>query len=489
MKTAPRAVPSWSGLSVRALPLLPSAVLVTVGVVLLLAPPDGHYGLLVAVVPFLAAAVHGAVATALIGSLTVALFVALHLWHGEDDPDVAAIKLAFVAAAAASAVLIGQVRTRERALNRARDIALTLQQGLLPGKFPSNSAVEVCHRYAPTDAEAGVGGDWFDMIRLSSARVALVIGDVVGHGVAAAATMGRLRTAVRTLADLDLAPDELMARMDDLCVQLSDEDDMRDLGATCLYVVYDPISRCCSLTSAGHTPPVLLHTDGRAELPQLTEHPPLGVGGTPFDATELVLDEGTVIALYTDGLLDLRHRPADAALADVVDALTPTGRPLQEMCDDVYERAPAEPDDDVAVLLARVGTLRADRVATWQFPKDPESVGRARAVSVGQMELWGLCEEAFSTELVISELITNAVRYASEPITLRLINDDHALICEVSDGSSTSPHMRLPRLMDEGGRGLFIIGRLAHRWGTRYDDRGKTVWVEQTPSKAPLPQR
>ena len=464
--------------SVPVIRLLPSAALATAALVLLVTPPDDHYGLLVAVLPFLAAAVHGAHATAFIGALSVALFASLRVWRAEDDTAVALIKLGLVTTAAVVAVLVSQARFRERSLNRARDIALALQEGLLPRAIPHSSAVDVSHRYVPTDTEAGVGGDWFDVIRLSGARVALVMGDVVGHGVHAAATMGRLRTAVRTLADLDLAPDELLARMDDLAEQL-DEDDAHGLGATCLYLVYDPISRVCAFASAGHTPPALLRPDGTVEFPQLVEHPPLGIGGTPFATTELTLDEGTVIALYTDGLLDLRNRGADAALAAVAAVLAPPAASLRELCDRVYAQAPADSEDDVAVMLARVKAVPGDRVATWRLPPDARSVSAARAAAAAQLAAWGLDKASFTTELVVSELVTNAVRHASAPICLRLIMD-HALICEVSDGSSTAPHMRLPRLTDEGGRGLYLCGRLATRWGTRYTGTGKTIWVEQT---------
>jgi serine phosphatase RsbU (regulator of sigma subunit)/anti-sigma regulatory factor (Ser/Thr protein kinase) len=466
-----------SAASVSPTRLLPSAALAAAAVALLVTPPDDHYGLLVAVLPFLAAAVHGAHATAVIGALSVALFASLRVWRAEDDTAVALTKLGLVTTAAVVAVLVSQARFRERSLNRARDIALALQEGLLPRAIPHSSAVDVCHRYVPTDTEAGVGGDWFDVIRLSGARVALVMGDVVGHGVHAAATMGRLRTAVRTLADLDLAPDELLARMDDLAEQL-DEDETHGLGATCLYLVYDPISRVCSLASAGHTPPALLRPDGAVDFPQLVEHPPLGIGGTPFATTELTLDEGTVIALYTDGLLDLRNRGTDAALSAIAGVLSPPTASLRELCDRVYAQAPADSEDDVAVMLARVKSVPGDHVATWHLPADPRSASAARAAAAGQLAAWGLDKAVFTTELLVSEMVTNAVRHASPPVTLRLIRDD-ALICEVSDGSATAPHMRLPRLTDEGGRGLYLCGRLAERWGTRYTGTGKTIWVEQ----------
>jgi serine phosphatase RsbU (regulator of sigma subunit)/anti-sigma regulatory factor (Ser/Thr protein kinase) len=473
--SASRAGPDLLTMAVR---LVPITVLVGAGMVFVVAPPGDHYGLLLSVVPFLAAAVHGATVTALIGGLTVALYAGVGLFRSDEDVDVTLIKLAFLTAASATAVLFSQARARERTLNRAQDVALGLQQGLMPASLAGNHTVEVCHRYEPTDSEAGVGGDWCDVIRLSGARVALVSGDVVGHGVHAAATMGRLRTAVRTLADLDLPPDELLSRMDDLAAQLAEEDETRDLVAAFLYAEYDPVARTCTLAGAGHPPPAVVRPDGTVEFPQLAEHPPLGIGGTPFETTTMDMAEGTVLALFTDGLLDLRHREPDAALADVAAALGPPTRPLPEICDDVYDIAPSESDDDVTVLLARVHAVKPDHVATWEFPADDRAPGEARAAVGRQLTAWGLHEDVFATELVVTELVTNAIRHAAPPVTLRLIRTD-ALICEVSDASSTAPHMRLPRLLDEGGRGLYIVGRLARRWGTRYTDTGKTIWVEQ----------
>ncbi|SEG69604.1 Serine phosphatase RsbU, regulator of sigma subunit [Actinacidiphila yanglinensis] len=471
----------------RAAPLL---VLAATATALVLTSPTGHFGLVLTVVPFLAAAVHGVQATALIGALTVATYAALRHWQPEDSTDMWVIRLGLVAATASVAVLISVGRARERALTRSRDTSLVLQRGLLPHDFPASSAAEVRYRYVPADTAAGVGGDWFDVIPLSGARVALVMGDVVGHGVQAAATMGRLRTAVHTLADLDLAPDEVLARMDDLVLRMSEGDEGNEPGASCLYMVYDPITRTCTMADAGHTPPAFVSPDGRVEFAPVTKNPPLGVGGVPFEGSEVTLDEGTVIALYTDGLLDLRHQAADDATQTLAALLSPgtdragrdgAGRQqdvLEGMCERVYAHLPAERDDDVALLLARTRVLDGDRVAMWELPARPEDVATARAALMARMEAWGLAEHAFAMELVVSELLTNAVRHGSPPVTLRLIRD-HALICEVSDGSSTSPHARRAQPWDEGGRGLFLVGQVADRWGTRYTPSGKTIWAEK----------
>ena len=471
---------------------LPTLVLIASAVALLIANPTGHYSLVLAVVPLLAAAVHGVHGTAVIGALTVAAYILLRSQMAEDATDVWLIKLAFIVVTAGLGMLLAQARARERLLAHSQDLALVLQRGLLPHDLPETSAVRVAHRYVPADTRAGVGGDWFDVIQLPGARVALVIGDVTGHGIHAAALMGRLRTAVHTLADLDLSPAELLARMDDLVTRLGTNEKGGEPGATCLYLIYDPVSRVCSVAGAGHTPPAFVRPDGVVEFPQLPEHPPLGVGGVHFENAEFTLPEGTVIALYTDGLLDLRHYHADDALDRLAALLAPVaGGPeaaaetsLAAICDRVCAGQRATPDDDVALLLARTRAIAGGRVVAWDLPADPRSAARARAAVARQLTAWGLDDQVFPTELAVSELVTNSVRHASAPITLRLIRD-RSLICEVSDGSRTTPHLHHARLMDEGGRGLYLVSQIADRWGTRYTETGKTIWVEQA---LPLPR-
>ncbi|WP_405968484.1 serine/threonine-protein phosphatase [Streptomyces sp. NBC_00015] len=382
-----------------------------------------------------------------------------------------------------------------RRYSYARATALTLQRSLLPRGAPRQSAVEVAYRYLPAGDRVGVGGDWYDVIPLSGARVALVVGDVVGHGIHAAATMGRLRTAVRTLADIDLPPDELLTHLDDIVLRLSDEtsDDVDgeaagDLGATCLYAVYDPVSRRFTLARAGHLPPALVTPDGTAEILDLPPGPPLGLGGVPFEAAEFELPEGSLLALYTDGLVESRDHDVDAGLARLRQTLVRPAPSLEEICDHVIETLlPIRPDDDVALLLARTHALGAGQVATWELAAEPAAVARARSDVSRQLSDWGLEELGFTAELVVSELVTNAIRYGRPPIRLRLIHDG-TLLCEVSDGSSTTPHLRRARVFDEGGRGLLLVAQLAEHWGTRHARRGKTVWAELSDSaELPLP--
>ncbi|MDT0464329.1 SpoIIE family protein phosphatase [Streptomyces gibsoniae] len=378
-----------------------------------------------------------------------------------------------------------------RRFTQQQSAALTLQRSLLPSAASDLPAVEVACRYLPASGEPGIGGDWFDVIPLSGARVALVVGDVVGHGIHAAASMGRLRAAVRTLASLDLEPDEVVARLDDLVSLLAaereanaDGDRSTDegvLGATCLYAVYDPVSRNCSMARAGHPAPVLSTPEGQVTVLDLPSGPPLGLGGLPFETYEIDVPEGSLLTLYTDGLLQARNGDIDPAVERLCDRLSHPAEPLDRACHSVVgAMLPTDhlPSDDVALLIARTQVLPPENVASWQLPLEATSAARARELTSAKLDEWGLTELVFTTELVASELVTNTYRYAAGPVTLRLIRTQ-SLICEVSDTSHTSPHLRRALSTDEGGRGLFLVAQLTERWGTRYTHDGKTVWTEQ----------
>nr|WTB34672.1 SpoIIE family protein phosphatase [Streptomyces sp. NBC_00830] len=379
-----------------------------------------------------------------------------------------------------------------RRYTREHNTALALQRSLLPQRFPVLNAVEVAGRYQPAGSDTDLGGDWFDVIPLSGARVALVVGDVPGHGVHASATMGRLRAAVHTLADLDLPPDELLTHLDDLVARLAEEEGVgRDephadgaaIGATCLYAVYDPVERRCTLASAGHYPPAVAGPDGSVDFPEVPAGPPLGLGGLPFETVELDLAEGSLLVLYTNGLILARDHDIEFGMDSLRRILSRPEPALEDICHQLTAALlPFRPPDDVALLVARTRALGPDRVASWDLPMDPAVVVDARAAVTRQMGVWGLEDMAYVTELVVSELVTNAIRYGKPPIRLRLIHDQN-LICEVSDGNSTAPHLRRARHDDEGGRGLFLVAQLTDHWGTRYVARGKIIWAE-----LPLPQ-
>ncbi|MEU0919363.1 SpoIIE family protein phosphatase [Streptomyces cyaneofuscatus] len=369
-----------------------------------------------------------------------------------------------------------------RRYTREHQLAVTLQRSLLPRDLLDQSAVDVAHFYQP--AQSGVGGDWFDVIPLPGSRVGLVVGDVVGHGLHAAATMGRLRTAVHNFSSLDLPPDELLARLDDLVQRMDQEGDSAApdggvLGATCLYAVYDPVSQICTMARAGHMPPLVVAPDGTTTISELPAGPPLGLGGMPFETMELRLAEGSQLVLYTDGLVEERSRDIAEGLEKLRTALSHPGRDPGASRRAVLDALlPDQPSDDIALLIARTRTLGADRVAQWDVPFDPSEVGAMRSRAAAQLEEWGLEELVFSTELILSELITNAIRYGAAPVHLRLLRD-RTLTCEVGDSSSTAPHLRYAAGMDEGGRGLFLVAQISEHWGTRYTPEGKVIWAEQ----------
>ncbi|MFC4497745.1 SpoIIE family protein phosphatase [Streptomyces ovatisporus] len=369
-----------------------------------------------------------------------------------------------------------------RRYTREHSMAVALQRSLLPRALPEQTAVEVASRYLP--AQAGVGGDWFDVIPLPGARVALVMGDVVGHGLHAAATMGRLRTAVHNFSTLDLPPEELLAHLDELVVRIDQDavaagDEDTVTGATCLYVIYDPVSRDCVIGSAGHPPPALVRPDGTVVFADVPPGLPLGIGGRPYESAELRLPEGSRLVLFTDGLVERRGQDIDTGLRHLSEALSHAQQSPEEACDAILDALrPDRQSDDIALLVARTRVLEAGRIAEWEVPSDPAAVAGVRAAVTGQLDEWGLEDVAFVTELILSELITNAIRYATGPIRVRLLRD-RTLICEVSDTSSTSPHLRYAATTDEGGRGLFLVAQFAERWGTRYTGDGKVIWCEQ----------
>lgn len=398
--------------------------------------------------------------------------------------------------------VITQALARARLYDAEHARAQALQRGLLPRALPSPAALTPAVRYLPASSGTDIGGDWYDVIPLSAERVAVVIGDVMGHGLAEAATMGRLRTAVHTLANLELPPEEVLAHLNEIVSDLGD-----DSFATCLYAVYDPVSGCCSLARAGHPPPLIVRPDGSVECLDPTPDPPLGAAEPPFSTVDLQLPDGSLLVLFTDGLVESAARDIDTGIAECTQVLTseygrlltcPPRRPhangrgpggehgedhdrLDRLCDLlVGTMLPAQrlTADDTALLIARLHGLPSGNTAGWALPEDPVAAGLARAHVREQLEAWGLDELIMTTELLVSELVANVVRHARGPTRLRLIRG-RSLICEVSDASSTTPRIRRAADMDEGGRGLQLISALSQRWGTRYTAEGKCIWTEQ----------
>ncbi len=370
-----------------------------------------------------------------------------------------------------------------RRYSRERATALTLQRSLLPTGLSAPSSVEVRHRYLPGSKLIEVGGDWYESIALPGARAALVIGDVAGHGVHAAVTMGRLRAAIHTLAGLELQPAEALQQLDELMQTLGEREPH---FATCVYAIFDAISGSCEVASAGHLSPLLVAPDGSTKFLDVPPAPPLGIGGGPIESRRFEVDDGSLLVLYTDGLVENRGRDIDDGLTRLRKVFGPgaTERPLEDLCkatlDGVYSD---QQRDDIAVLLARLSRIPEKHHVSWTLEGTPASVRRARVLVSGQLAEWGLADSAYTTELLVSELVTNALSHAGGgDVKLRLIIDN-ALVCEVFDDAAAMPKLRYAEDDDESGRGLHVVSQLAQRWGTRRTAAGKAVWFE-----LPLPE-
>jgi len=382
--------------------------------------------------------------------------------------------------------LLAQALERARLYDAEHDRSRELQRSLLPRALPELPACTAAARYLPAGQGMDVGGDWYDIIPLSGGQVALVVGDVMGHGLPEAATMGRLRTALHTLADLELPPDEIMSHLNELVAGMGEES-----YVTCLYALYDSTTQICSIAAAGHPPPAVVHPDGTVHFPKLSADPPLGAAEPPFETVELKVPEGSLLVLYTDGLVESAKREMDEGMADLARLLSAAHRSggeadlgragLERLCDTLTAGLlPAEHPtaDDAALLVVRLHALTPDKIASWSLPEDPRAAGQARRHVREQLSTWGLEELAPTTELLASELVGNVVRHAKGPVSLRLLHGAE-LICEVFDGSLTMPRIRRATDTDEGGRGLQLITALTQRWGTRYTSTGKCIWTEQ----------
>jgi serine phosphatase RsbU (regulator of sigma subunit)/anti-sigma regulatory factor (Ser/Thr protein kinase) len=376
----------------------------------------------------------------------------------------------------------GLVLDNARMYTYQESVAETLQDSMLPHIPPRMAGCDIATRYLPGTLLGRVGGDWFDSVKLPGARTALVVGDVMGHGLNSAAMMGQLRTAVQTMAALDLPPAQLLRNLDDLAQRLGDT-----YLATCLYAVYDPIASELHLANAGHIPPVLVRAeDGRSELLALPTGAPIGVGGVPFESVRVRVEPGDRLVMCTDGLVEVRGEDIGVGLATLCESAAHPAASMDDACDTIIRALNTRGGrkDDVALLMARLNGIEPDDVAEWRLSRDPIEVGRARAVVREQLHDWGLPKLAEPAELLVSELVTNAVRHShSRPIDLRLVRGD-TLLCEVDDDDHDLPTLLSAGPGDEFGRGLRVVSTLAREWGTSRTKNGKTVWFELT-----LPRR
>jgi anti-sigma regulatory factor (Ser/Thr protein kinase) len=350
-----------------------------------------------------------------------------------------------------------------------------LQKNMLPQEPRDLVGVEIAYRFQPGARLGRVGGDWFDAIRLSGGKVALVVGDVMGHGLDSAAMMGQFRTAVQTMARIELWPGLVLRNLDDLALSLGE-----NYLATCLYAVYDPVDRTIQIANAGHIPPVLVHPDGRSELMRIPAGAPIGVGGVPFETIKRPIRDGSQLLLCTDGLVEMRGGDIADGLVELVRSAAAPAVSLEEACDTVINALHTEDrNDDVALLMARFHGIPSGNVAYCQLDRDPLEVRRARSLTRKTLEIWGLAEAADIAELMVSELVTNAIRHSHEKkIELRLLKAG-AVLCEVTDDDHSMPVLTTSGADQESGRGLALVSLLAKRWGTRRTANGKTVWFEQ----------
>ncbi|MFD8933181.1 SpoIIE family protein phosphatase [Streptomyces mirabilis] len=406
---------------------------------------------------------------------TVLGLVSLYRTEKSDPYDEADVEV-MLAAANHTALCIENARR----YTREHSVAAALQRGLLPSRPASHTALETAFMRATEDR----GGGWYDTISLSSARTALVVGKVSGEGINATTTMAQLRPVIRSLAASGLEPDELLARLNDTatllaeeraCLPPSDPLYREALTAGCVYAVYDPLTETCTVATAGHPGPAIVYPDGTVALPDIPTGPPLGgAEDIPFATSAVKIPEGSVLAFSSP---PVPVTGASDGSGPLQRALAQRDRPIHDLCDEL--RYTCQAGSDSVLLLARTRPFPADRFAIWPLDDDPTAPATARRLARAQLRAWNIDEDAaYNTELIVSELVTNAVRYGSPPLEMRLIND-RTLTCEVRDTSPTAPRLRHARTIDEGGRGLFIIAHLAQVWGTRYTADGKIIWTEQ----------
>ncbi|MGW0533293.1 SpoIIE family protein phosphatase [Streptomyces sp. NPDC003032] len=376
----------------------------------------------------------------------------------------------------------GLVLDNARMYTYQESVADTLQDSMLPHIQPRMAGCDIATRYLPGTLLGRVGGDWFDSVKLPGSRTALVVGDVMGHGLNSAAMMGQMRTAVQTMAALDLPPEQLLRNLDDLAQRLGEH-----YLATCLYAVYDPIAGELSLANAGHIPPVLVRAvDGRSELLDLPTGAPIGVGGVPFESVRVPVAPGDRLLMCTDGLVEVRGEDIGVGLATLTESAAHPAASMDAACDTIIralavtfaDTGRGGRKDDVALLMARLNGIAAEDVAQWRLALDPSEVSRARELVREQLRAWSLDALADTAELLVSELVTNVVRHSrSSRLDLRLVRSG-VLLCEVEDDDHTLPTLLSAGPADEFGRGLRVVSALAKEWGTSRTNSGKTVWSE-----------
>ncbi|MEV6529371.1 SpoIIE family protein phosphatase [Streptomyces sp. NPDC051639] len=372
----------------------------------------------------------------------------------------------------------GLVLDNARMYTYQESVAETLQDSMLPQIAPRMAGCDIATRYLPGTLLGRVGGDWFDSVKLPGSRTALVVGDVMGHGLNSAAMMGQLRTAVQTMAALDLPPAQLLRNLDDLAQRLGEH-----YLATCLYAIYDPIAGELHIANAGHIPPVLVRAaNGHSDLLDLPTGAPIGVGGVPFETVRVPVATGDRLVMCTDGLVEVRGEDIGVGLATLCESAAHPAASMDDACDTIIRALNTRGGrkDDVALLMARLNGIEPEDIAEWRLTSDPAEAGRARAAVREQLHDWDLQRLADPAELMAGELVANAVRHThSRRVELRLVRGD-TLLCEVADDDHTLPTLLSAGQGDEFGRGLRVVSTLAREWGASRTSGGKTVWFELT---------
>jgi Stage II sporulation protein E (SpoIIE) len=418
---------------------------------------------------------HGVYAPLVVGTGVLGLLVFAR-WPQNDPFDPDEVDYATYLAARAAAWM-----NNARQFSRQQRTTLVMQQALLPQNLAEPDGLEIAHRYLPASQIEVVGGDWYDVIELSGGRTALVVGDVMGHSTAAASAMGQLRTAVRTLAGVDLPPAQVLTHLDDLMPSIDES-----LFATCIYAIYDPTTQKCVLSRAGHVPPLLVLPGQEPEvLHRVRPGLPLGLrlDQSAYDTVEIDMPDGSLLVLCTDGLLENKNRDIDAGLDMLCANTAQSDRGLQEICDQVVHELDLSKDrDDIALLIARAHPPSLGRSAVWDLPAGADQVRRSRHLVRDTLIGWGLAHLVDSASLLVSELATNALLHAGGSFQLRL-HRGRFLLCEVCDTAKAPPRLRAedPGRSDqpaEDGRGMVLVGKLSRRWGFRPTEAGKVVWFE-----------
>ncbi|GHH42011.1 hypothetical protein GCM10018775_26080 [Streptomyces umbrinus] len=357
-----------------------------------------------------------------------------------------------------------------------RHIALTLQRSLM-GTPPAIPGLATASRYRPATQGAGVGGDWFDLVPLGAGRVGVLIGDVMGRGLEAAAVMGQLRSAAHALAKTGMQPRQLMQALETVVADL----DVPDQLVTCCYLVIAADAGEVTICSAGHLPTLIAAPGEGARALSAPVNAPLGVGGVLYEQTSAEIPAGATLVLYTDGLIETPGSDIEdqlAQLTDVLSGLFTTAPDLEVAADRVLAALLPDADghnDDVTLLLTQLPDAPLAAVTT-DLPAVPDSVPEGRAFLTKALTSWDCTTTADDARLLLSEILTNAVQHAQGPLGLHLCRTATELTVEVSDHSPHLPQPRLAAEDDESGRGLILVRALADTWGVRPTDEGKTTW-------------